>query len=638
MEGLGLSRARPTAAVAAALFLAVVLLFLYWRYPFDGMVISDSWYFYASDGGPFRWYTKAHLVYRETVEDPLERGAFRPTWSTLYTNRGLIPVVAWAIDALGAGDPVSVNLLCILVQLVNAAVFAYVVWRVAGAEPLLPVFVCALLYPFAAGSHFWQFLIVNNLAATFFLLSLAIFLSLGHGGRASPRFVAGGLASLGCFWISLLLVNYANFMGPLSVYLGLYLSNGRRALLRFPRWRTPSFGLGLGFVALDVAAVIFFSRDVPSFLAYGARFQELGARIGLPPLAVGLAAVGGNAVLTYLSILFSNSVGMLLYPLVTVAHNFGVVTESAWTLAAIVAIAVGATTMLFAFRPRSAAVGGTRDDVVWRFGMIVGLGWAALAYLPFTLAFGYPRVVGLAADRVNILASWGVALALGIGLHRLVGAVTGQRRALWAAAVTLGVALLLANLHIQREAYVEAYRKERAVAGAVLLDRMASVPDGRQSVVLLHRAQIVRYPRERLLGALGDGNVLHRGLRLLSFAVDRYFIAEPTTSSFNLEGLMLFGCCPQTAPTTFDGYARRFKVPRVPVYKEEPPLELDDEGPAYRIGYRDVQVWSASFGAARLSRYPRQTHRLVRLELAESFFRLRGAARFRALPGPLGPG
>ena len=311
------------------LLVAALFAFLYAGYPFDGMILSDSWYFYASDGGAFTWYTKAHLVYRERVDNPLEVGVYTPGWSALVTTRGLIPVVAWAIHGLAGGAAASVNALAVVVLLLNLALFGYVVGRLAGPRWLVPAVLVAALYPFAAGSHFWQFLIVNNLAATFFLGSLALFVSLEHvRPRPTPGWLAGAALTLAGLWISLLIVNYATFMGPLYVYLALYLANERRTALRFARWRTPATWLALACVALNVLAVVLFSRDAASFLVYAPRFQEVAARVGVPTAIVAVGVVAANATLTYLSMAVANTVGLLLYPLHAVVAHGHVLLES----------------------------------------------------------------------------------------------------------------------------------------------------------------------------------------------------------------------------------------------------------------------------------------------------------------------
>lgn len=96
------------------------------------------------------------------------------------------------------------------------------------------------------------------------------------------------------------------------------------------------------------------------------------------------------------------------------------------------------------------------------------------------------------------------------------------------------------------------------------------------------------------------------------------------STSFHLAGISLFGCCPDSAYQTFNGYARLRGTAEVPVFKREEPLRLRQDGVARRIGYQNTQVWSKSFGSEKLADFPKGRFRLVVLELHDEFFRFRG--------------
>lgn len=611
--------------LTGGLFALAVFLFVFWRYPFDGMTLSDSWFFYANDGGPFRWYNNATLAGQNGL-DPYELSVYHPGWSTWFSNRGLIPMVAWGLSLIPIEHrQIGTNLLAVAVQLLNIGLFGLVVARVGGARLAQICMICGVLYPFAAGSHFWQFLIVNNLAATCFLVAVLAFVTIDHEAQTlSARTAVLGMLTLVSFWASLILVSYAIFMGPLFLYLALVLANGRQTMIRFRRIFTPGVAVALAVIAVNIAAIWLFSGDVPSFLAYSARYQELGAKIGVPWQLVAAGATLGNGTLTLLSALLSNTAGLVVYPLVLVMRDAGILLESPGAVAAIVVIAIAGALIVSSSTRRPTARQPGRHGVLFTAAAV----WALLAYVPFMTGFGYPRVVGLMADRVNILASWGVCFIVGLLLTGLAVRVEPRRQAVFRAVLCGIFALWLANLHIQKAYYVEAYQKERQMVQAALTNQDIRGSGDRSPIVLLRRAVTVKYPRERLMAALESGSALRKVRAALEFFVRRHFVDEYTTSSFDLGGLMLFGCCPQTAFMAADGYARVQHVARVPLYKDEPPLRLEQDDGEYRLSYAETGVFRPA-GHERIDRYPAPAHRLVWVDLEESFFRLRGNPAYR---------
>jgi len=186
---------------ASTLFCSVLFAILYWNYPFDGMVLSDSWYWYLYDEGDFRWPGRVN------VEGEVQPQPYSPSWSALMNRRGVMPILVMAIDHLVVGDKrVFLNVLCILVLGANVGLFGYVVWQLAGVRLLFPSLLVTALYPFASGSHFWQHLVLNNLAVTFFLLSLALFLRVRPLSTFSAGQAVMATLSLLCYWLSILVL------------------------------------------------------------------------------------------------------------------------------------------------------------------------------------------------------------------------------------------------------------------------------------------------------------------------------------------------------------------------------------------------------------------------------------------------
>jgi hypothetical protein len=611
--------------LTGGLFAMVVFLFVFWRYPFDGMTLSDSWFFYANDGGPFRWYNNASLA-GQNGSNPYELSAYHPGWSTWISNRGLIPIVAWGLSLIPIEHrQVGTNLLAVAVQLLNVGLFGLIVARLGGSRLAVTCMICAVLYPFAAGSHFWQFLIINNLAATGFLVAMLAFVTIDHQAQTlSSRTTVLGVVTLVSFWASLIMVSYAIFMGPLFLYLALVLANGRQTLIRFRRILTPGVVIAVAAIVVNLAAIWRFSGDVPSFLAYSARFQELGASTGVPWQVVAAGATLGNATLTFLSAGLSNTVGLVVYPLVLVMRDAAVVLESPAVIVAILTLAIAGTFVVSSPTSRPSARQPENQRPLWAVAAV----WAVLAYLPFMTGFGYPRVVGLMADRVNILASWGVCFIVGLLLTRLAVRMGSRSPSVFRTVLCGVFALWLANLHIQKAYYVEAYQKERQIVQAALTNQDIRGSGDRSPIVLLRRAVTVKYPRERLMAALETGSAVQKARAAIEFFFRRHFVDEYTTSSFDLGGLMLFGCCPQTAFMAADGYARLQHVARVPLYKDEPPLRLEQDGDEYRLSYTETGVFRSG-GHERIDRYPAPAHRLVWVELEESFFTLRGRPAYR---------
>lgn len=628
-----------TSPAAWRLVLAYVLAYfvlLYWAYPFDGMVVNESWNFHVNEVQQFKFpgygdSTKTGSP-KTFLYDP-ETGRY--DLSFVHSRRGLVPIIYLLFEALSVGNHVVfMNVLCVTVLAANLLLFAYVVWRLAGPSLLLPSVVVYSLYPFAAASHFLQVIVVNNLAVTLFLLSLSLFLEAIASAGSVRRLAAWGLPAMLCYWLSIFNHEYALFLSPLCLYVALYERHGGATLWRFTEWRAPAVLLGAAFLAISAAAGAFLVADVPSVLLYAPRFRELALALHAPEGLVPLLMAGLNALLFYLSAAFSNSLGYLFYPLLLLWHNLGAL--PAWQIAVAAGGLLSAAlvwVLVATARPASPRPDERRKP--GGFLLLFGTAWAALAYLPFSTSIGYPRIVGMMADRVNILAACGISLVLGWLLHRLLMAsprISAPARGVVLAGLWLLLGVLALNLAVQRSYYVDAYRKEREIARVVLEAGEEARRVGRQLIVLLDKPTKATFPRAQLMAALQAPGFAAKARQVGGFLFDRYFKEEVISTSFHLQGLYLFGCCPDSGHQTFEGYAKLWAKPAVPVFKVEEPFRLYEDDEAWRIGYQDIQVWSYSFGEDKVMTFPKRDTDVVVVELDEAFFRFRGSVAYRLRP------
>lgn len=624
----------------SVLFIGASLTWLYWGYPFSGMVINESWGLHFNEVRQFKFFGYGSP---SDLGEPLPflydpaTGGF--DWTFLYSRRGLVPILYLLLDLLWVGDRlVFTNLVCVGVIGLNLLLFAYIVWRLAGPAPLFPAVVVYGLYPFAAGIHFWQVIVVNNIAATFFLLSVCLFLSMDFSGRRFARdLLIFAIPSLACFWLSVFNHEYGLFLTPLYLYWALYYSHGGVTLWRFTRWDSRHVIVGWAFVLTGAVATFYLIQQAPSVLTYAPRFQELSNVLAVPQIMVQVLLTVANMTLFYVSAAFSNSVGLMIHPLVFIGESLRQLEASPgmyWSGALLVVLVLAGLRMCMG--KVGGRVSGGPGEFSPHFIAIVGTVWAVLAYAPFSASVGYPRTVGLMADRVNILPSCGIALVLGTlftgTLDRLRRVESPLLVAAGYLAIPFVVSVWLLNLYVQREHFVEAFSKEREVARAVLAIGKTDREEKKASVVLLDRAAKIVYPRAELMTALATPALTERALRILRFLVDRYFLGEVLSTSFHLKGIYLFGCCPDSAHQTFNGYARLWGASSVMVFKREEPFRLREGQDTWKLGYEDIQVWSRSMGREKLAEFPKSQYRLVMLELDESFFRFRGAPVYRLKP------
>lgn len=594
-------------------FALCVFSLLYWNYPFDGMVVEESWTYYtALDASP----------------DGAGKSEGVSSWLT--TRRGGYQALQALMVSIGS-TPAVVNSFCIAMQLVNLALFAIIVSELAGLARLYPILLVAILYPFASSIHFWQIQLVHHVAVLFFLTSLVLFLKGTRRHQSGwSRLLLYGLPSLVCFWLSLVTMEHAILMPLLFLYLALYRSNGEQVLVRFRVFWSPPVGLALCFFLLSL---VFIGQSLHgghprlNFLSpvNVERFATLASTTYLPVAFVTGLILGLNAILFFSAAIVANSIGYLGYPFLTLVDRLATLISEGggWMAGSGLVALVGAWGL---YRLRSVYTGSEAEERgASRFLVTVGMLWAVLAYLPLASSFAYPRIIGQTADRINALALFGVSLCLGIGLSRLIAIVAG-RSPMWASVTWTGclvaIALLLVHLHVQREYWVEAYQKEKKIVVEVLTTLPRDRANGRAPLILLAREGSPQSVRTRLNQALQDPSVLGRLFGVTKVVLERHFTkaGEIEVTSFHLEGVPLFGGAPQYI---FNGYARRLAVPEVPVYKIDygTTLKESDDGIAIRYeGEPDILC-------------SKRDCQPITLTLGESFFRFRGEATYRMQVG-----
>lgn len=599
-------------------FVLAVLALVYWDYPFDGMVIEESWNLYTHPKD-------------EPGQDLAVRADDVRHW--LSSRRGGYNLVRLLLVSAGA-TPVVVNGLCIAAQIVNLLLFSAIVIKVAGRARLIPILMVALLYPFASSGHFWQVDLVHHIAITFFFVALLLFLRVGWDAEPTARAIAlYGVPSLACFWLSLILMEHAILMPVLFLYLALYQANGRGPLVRFTRLRSPATACALCYCALSLAFVWVAQGDLHSRLnflssTHADRFQAWASAAHIPLAIIMGLVLGANAILFFSASAFANSVGYLGYPALSIlseAATFG--GEAAgWMIGAGAVASLGAAALyLSAGSAYSEASGGATS---FGFLLTVGLLWVLLSYFPLSLSFAYPRVVGQTADRINALAMFGVSLCLGTMLGRALTGLAIRPLALRISAVAglaVAISLLLGHLRVQRDYWVEAYEKERKLVSEVLALSARERALGQSPVIILERERMPETVRLRLTRALQQPDVAAKLREVAKVVLARHFTeaGELEVTSFHLQGVPLFGGIPSGASAVFNRYARQLSVPPVPVYKLDNGATFQEDGAHVAIGY----------GHDPATVYSKRDYHLVVLNLEESFFRFRGSPVYRIRDG-----
>lgn len=597
-----------------ALFVLGALTIIYWRYPAQDVVTEESWSLYSG---------------REAMKRPDLLALQRPSeW--LVARRGLSFLARYAITELHL-RPEAIHYCCIGLQWLNLALFAWIVLQIAGTSRLAPTLVVATLYPFASGAHFWQIALLHHAAIFMFLCSLALFLRFQSLDRPTG-WLRGclGVGSLLCYWLSLWMMEHAILFSLFFVYLLFF--SGRGAL---QRWRRASLWLGLGYLLVNVAALICFTRGGVAHLNmfstnHRTTYHALAATVHVTPAVLSVLIAGVNVVLFVSSAAWTNTGGLLMYPLLNIARHVIRLTITPLAVFAVGSLACLGTwilTMLSSWpRHQSDAVSPADRHV-----LNVGLLWTALAYLPMSFSFAYPRMVGQVADRVNMLALFGVSLCFGVLIPRWLR--TSSSSGAWGRGVRLlgcaaGIALLVTHLRIQRAFWVDSSHKERQLLAIAYETARAYASDGKSPVVLLRRESPIRSLRDRLRDALQQPRRDQKAAALLRILFARHFTAagEMEVTAFHLEGIPLFGGAPNGAQEVVDGYAQRLGVEPLVVYKI-------DYG--FFMRRKDGHMW-IGYGNHAQSRYDERRYDPIVLVIHEPSFTYGGPVLYhvrRAQPG-----
>lgn len=599
-------------------FLAVLFFLHFWGVPFDGFHFSD-FHFYSPE---------LPLFWGLSVVDP---GSGWLNWELLFHNEGLMALFYWLLHEapLATEDKVYlVNGTTLALQAVDAVLLLCVLRRLVGPARLAPFALVYLLYPFASANRYWQACIANHLAALLFLISLLCFLCVDYDPHRVRRNLGCWIVpSLAFLWLSIITVEFAVFLSPVYVLLAVYHSNGRKLSLAGPWRSSPYPALACLFLLTSLLPVALFTGHNLTVFSYATRYRELASSANAGSLAVATGAILGNGALVFLSVLFANTLGVVLYPLAELIEQ---ATRFAWrpSAAEVAGIAAATGLGLAMFRPAGRGKGGGAQPH-YRFLVVLGLAWALLAYLPFSLSYGYPRNVGPVADRINLLGSMGVALCLGAFVclvqDRLAGG-SAVGSGFFYAACSAVLVLLLAHLQVQKAIYVEAERKERAIIDAVLDARAGLSPGAKEPIFLLRRDREFVPPRVQLRRALGEPSVPGRLVAVGRVLLRRYFLDPPVPTGFHLEGIYWFWS------KAFEFYADLGGKPRPIVYRYEEPFQLVEDAETYRLGYRPREVWDDPADGQGFRAYPKARYELVLVRIAEHSFRFGRSLDYALLP------
>jgi hypothetical protein len=574
----------------------------------EGMVLEESWTYYTSI-------------------DPSGNDISRQTDNLLpwlIAKRGGYHLLRLLMVSIGS-TPALINALCIGIQLVNILLFAVIVLELTGPARLFPILMVAFLYPFASSIHFWQAQLVHHVAVLFFLIALALFLRVGWSQRPSgSEFLLYGLPSLVCFWLSLVTMEHAILTPLLFLYLALYHLNGRMTLLKFKRYISAPVGFALCYLVLSLLFIGIAIHDGHARLNFlsptnVARFSELASAAHVPVTIVKNVVIAVNATVFMAGALFANSIGVLAYPVIVVSEHASVLQAEVgqWGLAMVLVSCLGIWGLYV-----TKSIQPSVQDAELRFLLAVGLVWALLCYLPLSSSFAYPQVVGQTADRVNALAMFGVSLCLGAGVAWGMSVIPRLRQSfcwLTLSGCALVITILLLNLYLQREYWIEGYQKEQAFVTQMLKVFDQESINGRRPVIFLDRDRKPESVRAKLNGALKEPEVVGKLLGVARVVLARHFTREGQieVTSFHFGGIPLFGATPD-ATYVFLNYAGRLSLSPPPIYKIDFAINLRDEPDRIVVGYDG--------GPERT--YLKQDYEPIVVKLRDSFFRFRGAPAY----------
>ena len=622
-DGLPPPRAFMLFAVLPWAFVVAVFALAFWGYPIQRTNFSD-FLFYTKDLPPF-WGLS--LVDPQTHQINYS--------FLLHHNEGFMALTYFLLNHLAlatAHKLVFVNILNIGIQFLNILLFAAVLRKLVGPRYLFPYLMVFVLYPFAAANRYWQVCIANNFVPTFFLLSLRLFLQVDYAkDRLFTNLVFRVAPSVILLWLSIIMVEFAIALSPIYVYLALYYSNGKRTALRFKKCVTPYTVAASLFLLTSIVPVFLFTGHRLTVMSYTSRYTELATQMNLAASLAAAATIVVNALLTYASFFFANTVGVIVYPLAEIAkcrHLLNAVPSLHYLGILLVAVLGPLALWINANARTNSAEQEPGPD--FRFLVVLGLLWMVLAYFPFSISFGYPRNVGLIADRINLLGAMGATLLLGSGLC----IVCDRKRSpglFWGVGGV--IAVLLLNIQLQQTQYVDAERKELALVDAVLETNQRLRSESRTPIFLLHRQVQIASPRAKLREVLDRSSALLRFAGLAGFLWERYLTQPTVSTSFHFNGIYLFWCCPASAQSTFDFFADWRGVPRPVVFKQEEPFRWSEDPTYYHIGYLQTEVWQgASTAKEAFATYPKKDYQLVVMDIGESTFLPGGPLQYRVQP------
>ena len=610
-------------------YIVAVFGLTFWGYALDGVHYSDLLYFFTMDKFPTLWGL--------SIVHP--NGALN--YEFLYHNEGVFVLLYHLLYRLPLGiteKMVFINTLSLSLQLLNAFLFAWVFRKLTGRARLFPFVLVFLLYPFAAGNRFWVATLPNNLAATFFLISVGLFLRIDYApGKLAKNLAYWIVPSLAFLWLSIVTVEYALCLSPLYVYLALYHANSRSAIFPFRKLLTPYTAIAAVFVLTSILPIFLFHHHNVTVFSYASRFSEMAKSAKIAPFFIAAALIMGNVLFSFASYLFANTAGILVYPIIDMIRHPDFLRSLSWKTyvgVGLLAVLAGVGCWMASKRWMRRPV-GQAPPADLRFLLTLGAGWVILAYLPLTLAFRYPRNVGLAADRINLLGSMGVALCLGVFLcwlqEQLVDRPAGRR--LLYIGISLGAAVLLLNSQMQKAMFVEAEKKEDALNQVLIEARGHLSHAGREPIFLLDRAEKMVTPRNELRAALSAPSKREKLVQLCKVILGRYFTRPVVTTNFHFNGLDWF-----LQHSGMEYYANRHGQVPATMYLLEDPLLVTEDANAYTIGRSSTEDMLKGQDAFQVEdkekqrSYPKRDYRLVIVELGESTFSFGGSLAYSFKP------
>lgn len=587
------------------LFVLAVFGFVFSGYPLDAFHFSD-FHYYSKEMAPF-WGL--------SVVDPQTQ---KMNLALFYHNEGLMALTNYLLNRLPLtieDKLVFVNIFNISIQLFNIILFAYFLRRLVGPYKLFFPLAVFLLYPFAAGGHFWQPLLVSNLAATFFLLSMIVFLKIDYSPGKLPQNLALRIVpSFVCLWLSIITVEFAVTMSPLYPFLAWYYGNGG-SLKAQGRCEAPLYvGIAGLFLIASILPVFLFTGHNLTVFSYATRYQELASQVHVPAFLIAAGLIVTNTVLVYSSVLYANSLGIILYPLADLLRHplfFSSLGLGAFIVVGLIVLLGSVAVWLGSERlPKE------QHAANYQFLFALGILWTVLAYFPFSLSYGYPRNVGPFADRINVLGSMGSALCVGTILCFLQERVRrlSWARPIWYGGTALLFALLLLNLQLQKTLYLDAEAREQTLIQAVLEERGKVSQGAKEPIFLLDREAKFVSPRTRLHQALAEPSFTGKLGRIVEVIVDRYFLDPPAPTRFHFEGIYWFWS------EAIQFYADLQGSPRPLAYLLEHSFLLTEHADSYVLGYQSTDLWEDTSGTKGFRSYPKSRYELLVMKIGESSF------------------